>query len=71
MTHISSFKSIYAITIYFFSVQFILIELSSSHFMTSEIFVKISSLKSLATYHPKNRKNISIVSEFDGTFLGY
>ena len=42
--------------IYFFSVQFILNELSSSHFLTSEIFVKISSLKSLIAYHPKNRK---------------
>ena len=41
---------------YFFSIHFILNELSPSHFMTSEIFVKISSLKSLATYHPKNRK---------------
>ena len=31
-------------------------ELSPNHFLTSEIFVKISSLKSLATYHPENRK---------------
>ena len=35
-------------TIYFFSVQFILNEISLSHFPTSNIFVKISSLKSLA-----------------------
>ena len=42
--------------IYLFSVHFILNELSSSHFLTSEIFVKISSLKSLTAYHPKNRK---------------
>ena len=41
---------------YFFSVQFILNELSSRHFLTSEIFVKISSLKLLVTYHPENRK---------------
>ena len=41
---------------YFFSVHFILNELSPSHFLTSEIFVKISSLKSLMTYHPDNRK---------------
>ena len=58
-------------TIYFFLVQVILNELSSSHFLTSDIFVKISSLESLATYHPENRKNIPTVSEFDETFLGH
>ena len=58
-------------TIYLFSVHFILNELSSSHFLTFEIFVKISSLKSMATYHPENRKNIPTVSEFDETFLGH
>ena len=42
--------------IYFFSVHFILNEIRSSHFLTSEIFLKISSLKSLATYHPENHK---------------
>ena len=42
--------------IYLFSVHFILNELNPSHFLTSEIFVKISSLKSLTTYHPENRK---------------
>ena len=42
--------------IYFLLVHFILNELSPSHFLTSEIFVKISSLKSLVTYHPKNHK---------------
>ena len=57
-------------TIYFFLVQFILNELSFSHFLTSEIFVKISSVESLATYHPENHKNIPIVSEFDETFPG-
>ena len=31
-------------------------ELSPCHFLTSEIFVKILSLKSLTAYHPKNRK---------------
>ena len=46
----------YSETIYFFLVHFILNELSSSHFLTSKIFVKISSLKSLATYHPENCK---------------
>ena len=40
--------------IYFFSVHFILNELSPSHFLTSEIFIKISYLKSLAIYHPEN-----------------
>ena len=40
-------------TIYLFSIHFILTELSSSHFPTSEIFVKIPFLKSLVTYHPK------------------
>ena len=60
----------YLETIYFFSIQFILNELSSSHFLTSEIFVKISSLESLATYHSENRKNIPTISEFDKTFLG-
>ena len=46
----------YPKTIYFFSVHFILNELSPSHFLTSEIFVKISSLKSLTIYHPENCK---------------
>ena len=46
--------------IYFFSVQFSLNELSSSYFLTSEIFDKISSLKLLATYHPKNRKKFRL-----------
>ena len=50
----------YPETIYFFSVHFILNELSAIHFLTSEIFVKISSLKSLAAYHPKNRKNFRL-----------
>ena len=58
-------------TIYIFSIQFILNEISSSHFLTSEIFVKISSLESLATYHPENRRNIPTVSEFDETFMGH
>ena len=58
----------YSKTIYFFSVQFILNERSSSHFMSSEIFVKISSLKSLMAYHLENRKNIPLVSEFDELF---
>ena len=58
-------------TIYLLSIHFILNELSSSHFPTSEIFVKISSLKSLTTYNPENRKNILIVSEFYETFLGH
>ena len=44
-------------TIYLFSVQFILNELSSSHFLTFEIFIKISSLESLATSHPELVKN--------------
>ena len=44
-------------TINFFSVQFILNELSSNHFLTFEIFVKILSLESLATHYPENRKN--------------
>ena len=57
--------------IYSSSVQLILTKLSSSHFLTSEIFVKISSLESLATYHSENRKNIMTVSEFDETFLGH
>ena len=39
-----------------FLVHFILNELSPSHFLTSDIFVQISSLKSLVTYHPENRK---------------
>ena len=57
MVHIISFGSIFASkkSIYF-SVHFIVNELSSSHFITSEIFVKISSLKSLATYHLEIRK---------------
>ena len=47
-------------TIYLFSIHFILNELSSSHFPTSEIFVKISSLKSLTAYHPENLKIFSL-----------
>ena len=46
-------------TIYLFLVQFILNELSSNHFLTSEIFVKIS-LESLTTYHPENRKKFRL-----------
>ena len=41
---------------YLFSVHFILNERSLSHFPNFEIFVKISSLKSLMAYHPENRK---------------
>ena len=57
--------------IYLFSVQFILNELSSNHFLTSEIFVKISSQESLATYYSETRKNFSIVSKFDEIFPGH
>ena len=47
-----SFGSISAMKLFvYFIVQFILNVLSSSHFPTFEIFVKISSLESLATYH--------------------
>ena len=49
----------YSETIYFFLVQFSLNELSSSNFLTSEIFIKILSLKLLATYHPENPKKNS------------
>ena len=61
----------YPETNYFFSIQFILNELSSSHFLTSEIFVKISFLESLTTYHPAKCKNIPTVSEFDKTFIDH
>ena len=71
MAHIFSFRSVFIPKIYLFLVHFILNELSSSHFLTFEIFIKISSLKSLATYHPENPKNIPLVSEFDETFLGH
>ena len=72
MAHITSFEFVSTLKkIIYFSVHFILNELISIHFLTSEIFVKISSLKSLMTYHPKNRKNIPFVSEFDETFLGH
>ena len=54
---------------YLFSLHFILNELNLSHFLTSKIFVKISSLKSLTAYHPKNRKNIPLVLKFNETFL--
>ena len=57
--------------IYLILVQVILNELSSSYTLTSEIFVKISSMESLTTYYPENRKNIPTVSEFDETFLGH
>ena len=58
-------------TIDLFSVQFILNELSLSHFLTFEIFVKILSLESMATYHLEKRKNILTVSELDKTFQGH
>ena len=61
----------YPKTTYFFSVQFILNELSLNHFPTSEIFVKILSLESLTTFHPENRKSIPTISEFDETFIGH
>ena len=61
----------YPETIYFFSVQFILNELSSSYFLTSEIFEKISSQESVVTYHPENHKNIPTASEFDESFMGH
>ena len=72
MTHFASFGSVY-IPKQFLSFQFnfFLNELSSSHFLPSEIFVKISSLKSLMAYHPENREIIPLVSEFDETFLGH
>ena len=50
----------YPETIYLFLVQFILHELSSSHFPTSDIFVKISSLDSLTTYHSETRKEFRL-----------
>ena len=57
MAHIASFESISSPKkFYLFSVHFILNERNSSHFLTSEIFVKISSLKSLTVYHSENRK---------------
>ena len=57
IVHIALFESVFCPEkIYFFSVHFILNKLNPSHFLTSEIFVKISFLKSLTTYHPENRK---------------
>ena len=57
MAHIASFESISSPKkFYLFSVHFILNERNSSPFLTSEIFVKISSLKSLTVYHSENRK---------------
>ena len=56
---------------FFFSVQFILNELSLSHFLNFDILIKISSIESLVTYQIENRKNIPTVSEFDETFLGH
>ena len=54
-----------------FLIKFILNELSSTNFLTSEIFVKISSLKSLMTHHPENSKKNSTVLEFDENFMGH
>ena len=57
MFHIDSFGSFFTPKNFiFFSVHFILNELNPNNFLTSEIFVKILSLKSLVTYHPENRK---------------
>ena len=55
-----SFGSISALKHYLFSVQFILNEVISSHFLISEIFVKISFLESLATYHLESRKTFRL-----------
>ena len=66
-----SFGSISVSKQIFFSVQFILNELISSHFLTSEIFIKISSLETLTTFHLETRKTIPIVSKFDEIFLGH
>ena len=60
----------YLKTIYFFSVQFILIELGPNHFLTFEIFVKISSLKSL-TPPPIKFVKIQTISKFDEPFSGH
>ena len=46
----------YSKNFYFFSVHFILNELSQNHFLTFEIFVKIPFLKSLTIYHLENRQ---------------
>ena len=49
--------------IYFFSIQFSLKELSLKR--------TFQSMELLTTYHPENRKKISIISEFDENFLGH
>ena len=54
ITHLNPFLSLKKI--YLFLVYFILNELSSNYFLIFEIFIKISSLKSLTVYHPENRK---------------
>ena len=56
MVHITSFGSIFAPKFFFFSVHFIVNELNSNYFLTPDILVIISSLESLATYHPENLK---------------
>ena len=60
MIHIASFGPVLPRNNLLFSVHSILNELSPNHFLTFEIFVKISSLESLTTYHPENRKNFRL-----------
>ena len=70
MVHIGLFGSVSTPkTIYLFSIQFILNELSPSHFLTFEIFVKISSLKSLTAYHPENCKIFHLSQNSTKLFL--
>ena len=56
IVHIALFGSVSVSKQIFFLVHFILNELNPSHFLTSEIFIKILSLKSLTTYHLENCK---------------
>ena len=46
----------YSEKFYFFSVHLFEMNFNSRHFLTSKIFVKILSLKSLVIYHPEIRK---------------
>ena len=55
MVHINSGPFLSRKFLFLFS-SIILNQLNPSNFLTSEIFVKISSLKSLTTYHPENSK---------------
>ena len=70
MIHIASFRFVSARIIYFFSIHFILNELSSSHFLDFRDFRKKLVLEVIDNLSPRKSEKFPLVSEFDETFLG-